>query len=76
MAIHQLALIVSKMHTSTLAELPYLAIFALVTLGPLAVTELIEAILPYTPEAVRVDVTLSVVSPHAGTSRDVAIDTN
>ena len=63
------------MHTATLAELPHLAVGALVFMSPLAITELLEAVLPHLPEAVAVDVALGVVTAHARATRDIAIDT-
>ena len=73
MAVHQLALVVTKVHTSTTTELPYLAVAALVTLGPLPIAVLLEAVLPYVPEPIAVYVTLCVVSSHACATRYVAI---
>ena len=74
-AIHQLPLVVTKVHAATLAELPHLAILALILLGPLTVAELLEAVLPHIPELVPIYIALSVVGSHACASRDIAIDT-
>lgn len=60
-AIHQLALVVAKVHAATLAELPNLAFGALVRLCPLAVAEFLKAVLPHIPKLILVDVALSVV---------------
>ena len=58
------------MHTAATAELPYFALLALVALGPLAVAEWLEPILPYIPEAISVDIALGVVATYAGAARD------
>ena len=64
------------MHTSTTTELPHLTLGTLIALRPFTVAELREAVLPYIPEAIAVDISLGVVCAYARTSRDVAINAN
>ena len=75
-AIHQFALVIAQVHTSTSTELPYATLGALARTCPLPVAELLEAVLPYIPKTIAVDVALCVVGSDACTARDVAIHTN
>ena len=66
--------IVVEMHTVALAVLPHLAVGALAPLRPVAVAELLEAVLPHIPEVILIYITLREVSAHACAARDIAID--
>ena len=62
------------MHASATAELPHLTFAALARACPVTVAELLEAVLPYVPEVVAVDVALRIVAAYACATRYVAIN--
>ena len=66
--------VVVEVHTVTLAEFPHLAILAESFVCPLAVAELLKAILPHLPDVVGVDVALVEARADARTARNRAID--
>ena len=61
------------MHTSSATKLPHFAIGTLIALGPAAVAEFSEAILPYIPKLVAIYISLGVVCAYTCAARDVAI---
>ena len=67
--------VIVEMHAVALAVLPHLTVGTLAPLRPGAVTELLEAVLPHFPEVILIYIALREVGTHAGTARDVAIDT-
>ena len=76
MAIHQFALVIAQVHTSTATELPYATLCALARTCPLPVTELLEAVLPYVPKTIAVDVALRVVGANTCAARNRAVGHN
>lgn len=75
MADKQISIIVVEVHTVALAILPHLALGALALTRPIAVTELLEAVLPHIPKVVAVDVALREVGTYTRAARNIAIDT-
>ena len=73
-AVEEFVVVVVEVHTVTLAEFPHLAILAESFVCPLAVAELLKAILPHLPDVVGVDVALVEACADARTTRNRAID--
>lgn len=74
MAVHQFAaLFITEMKAGTFTITPVLALLAIASTSPAAVTHDLVTVLPYVPKVILVDVTLNVVTAKAGAGGNIAI---
>ena len=66
----QLALLVTEMHTATLAIAEEVTLGTLLLAHPLPITIRLEALVPHLPEAILVDIALMIVGTDACARRD------
>ena len=73
-ALYEVAVIVVEMHAVAFAVAEHLAVGTVAFACPVAVSVHLEAVFPYVPDVVLVDVALIETAANRGAGRDAAID--